>query len=90
MATKLKDQSCKEWPSCDTFHLTSHHLLGFIGLHISIILHHLLQPCLAACHLCCIKGICIVLQNSQLEQGKNRKGLRHSLPLLAGGRQSPP
>lgn len=71
VATKLGDQRCKE-----AFHLTSHHLLGFIRLHISVILHHLLQPCLATCHLCRIKGICVVLQDSQLEEGKSRKRVR--------------
>lgn len=76
MATKLGDQRCAEWPLCDAFHLTSHHLLGFIRLHISVILHHLLQPCLATCHLCRIKGICVVLQDSQLEEGKNGKRVK--------------
>lgn len=76
VVTKLRDQRYKVWPLRDAFHLTSHHLLGFIRLHISIILHHLLQPCLATCHLCRIKGICVVLQNSQLEEGKDRKWVK--------------
>lgn len=82
---------CKvQWPPnsgtrcVKSFHLTSHHLLGFIWLHISVIFHHLLQPCLATCHLCCIKGICIVLQDSQLEEGKNRKRVKALLSAFIG------
>lgn len=62
-----------QWPLHKAFHLTSHHLLGFVGLHISIVLRHLLQPCLATGHLCSIKGVCVVLQDSQLEKGRKTK-----------------
>lgn len=71
-----RDLRHKEWPLHGAFHLTSHHLLGFIRLHVSIVLHHLLQPCLATSHLRRIEGICIVLQDSQLEEEKGRRRVR--------------
>lgn len=83
-----RDQRRKEWPLHRAFHLTSHHLLGFIWLHVSIVLHHLLQPCLATSHLRRIEGICVVLQDSQLEEGKGRRRVR-ILPAFLGGCQGP-
>lgn len=62
------DHRHKEQPSHTAFYLTSHHLLGFIRLHVPIVLCHLLQPCLATSHLRRVEGICVVLQDSQLEE----------------------
>lgn len=80
-----RDQRHKGWPLHRAFHLTSHHLLGFIRLHVPIVLRHLLQSCLATSHLCRIKGICIVLQDSQLEEGKGRRRVRVLPAFWRGG-----
>lgn len=75
-----RDQRCKAALAQSPPSLTSHHLLGFIWLHVPIVLHHLLQPCLATSHLRRVEGVRIVLQDSQLQEGKVAEGLGNPLP----------
>lgn len=54
---------------------TCHHLLGFIGLHVTVILScHFFRAGLRAASLLRIERVRIVLEDNELQKGNTKKG----------------